>query len=123
MLFFHLADENEAEMKEKAAEDEDDSGNSDEEEDDDDGVITEIRFVPSDKTACECSHKPEQQPDEIEMVLNGSLHEGVDFNARSPYNEYQICWREKRREKSDSLKNRTHLCRAQDEQNILCSWN
>lgn len=38
-------------MSEKAAEDEDDSGNSD--EDDDDGVITEIRFVPSDKTACE----------------------------------------------------------------------
>lgn len=60
MLFSHLSDENEAEMKEKAAEDEDDSGNSDEEEDDeddddddDDGVITEIRFVPSDKTACE----------------------------------------------------------------------
>lgn len=68
MLFFRLSDENEAEMKEKAAEDEDDSGNSDEEEDeedddDDDGVITEIRFVPSDKTACEWSHKPEQQAD------------------------------------------------------------
>lgn len=58
MLFFHLSDENEAEMKEKAAEDEDDSGNSDdddeeEEDDDDDEVITEIRFVPSDKAACE----------------------------------------------------------------------
>lgn len=45
-------------MTEKAAEDEDDSGNSDD-DDDDDGVITEIRFVPSDKTACEWSHQPD----------------------------------------------------------------
>lgn len=63
MLFFHLSDENEAEMKEKAAEDEDDSGNSDDEEEDDDEVITEIRFVPSDKAACEWSLKPQQRPD------------------------------------------------------------
>lgn len=51
MVNGQLTDENEAEMTEKAAEDEDDSGNSD--DDDDDGVITEIRFVPSDKTALE----------------------------------------------------------------------
>lgn len=53
--FFHLSDENEAEMAEKAAKDDGDSGNSDEEDEDDDeeGVITEVRFVPSDKTACE----------------------------------------------------------------------
>lgn len=38
-------------MKEKAAEDEADSGNSD--DDDDDEVITEVRFVPSDKAARE----------------------------------------------------------------------
>lgn len=63
MLFFHLSGENEAEMAEKAAENEDDSGNSEEGEEDelDDGVITEVRFVPNDKTACERSHKPEQQ--------------------------------------------------------------
>lgn len=56
-----LPDENEAEMTEKAAEDEADSGNSDDDDgaddDDDDGVITEVRFVPSDKSACEWSHK------------------------------------------------------------------
>lgn len=44
-----LADENEAEMREKAPDDE-----GEEESDDDDEVITEIRFVPSDKAACEC---------------------------------------------------------------------
>lgn len=47
-----LLDENEAEMAEKTADDEDDSGNS-HDGDDDEGVITEIRFVPSDKAACE----------------------------------------------------------------------
>lgn len=44
-------EENEAE---KTA-DEDDSGNS-HDGDDDEGVITEIRFVPSDKAACEWLH-------------------------------------------------------------------
>ncbi|TNN01515.1 hypothetical protein fugu_010897 [Takifugu bimaculatus] len=51
-----LSDENEAEMREKAAGDEADSGNSDDDgddDDDDDGVITEVRFVPSDKAALE----------------------------------------------------------------------
>lgn len=42
-------------MTEKAAGDEADSGNSDDDgdddDDDDDGVITEVRFVPSDKAA------------------------------------------------------------------------
>lgn len=44
-------------MTEKAAGDEADSGNSDDDGDDDDdddeGVITEVRFVPSDKAARE----------------------------------------------------------------------
>lgn len=43
-------------MTEKAAGDEADSGNSDDDggdDDDDDGVITEVRFVPSDKAARE----------------------------------------------------------------------
>ncbi|XP_053730151.1 methylosome subunit pICln isoform X1 [Synchiropus splendidus] len=59
-----LSDENVAEMREKAPDDEDDSGAEDDDDDDDDeeGKITEIRFVPSDKSAldamfaamCEC---------------------------------------------------------------------
>lgn len=38
-------------MQEKAPDDE-----GEEESDDEDEVITEIRFVPSDKAACECAH-------------------------------------------------------------------
>lgn len=51
-----LADENEAEMREKAPDDEgeEDSDDPDDEGGDEDEVITEIRFVPSDKAACEC---------------------------------------------------------------------
>lgn len=45
-----LAGENVVEMAEKAGDDEDDSSDSG---DEDEGVITEIRFVPSDKVACE----------------------------------------------------------------------
>lgn len=52
---FILTDDNEAEMTEKAA-DEEDSSSSHSGDDDDEGVITEIRFVPSDKAACELSH-------------------------------------------------------------------
>lgn len=51
-----LADENEAEMAEKAPDDNeegDDSSSDDDDDDDKDGAITEIRFVPSDKAACE----------------------------------------------------------------------
>lgn len=50
-----LPDENEAEMAEKAPDDEDDDSISSGGDDDDDeeGTITEIRFVPSDKAACE----------------------------------------------------------------------
>lgn len=41
-------------MAEKAADDDDDDGSSDGGDDDEDeGAITEIRFVPSDKAACE----------------------------------------------------------------------
>lgn len=47
-----LPDENEAEMPEKAPDDEgEEESDNDEEE-----IITEIRFVPSDKAACECMH-------------------------------------------------------------------
>lgn len=40
-------------MAEKADDDEEDAGISSSDDDDDEGVITEIRFVPSDKAACE----------------------------------------------------------------------
>lgn len=49
-----LPDEGDAEQQEKAL---DDAGEDDEESDsdsEDSGTITEIRFVPSDKAACEC---------------------------------------------------------------------
>lgn len=56
---FIPTDENEAEMAEKAADGEDDDDDSSSSssgggaggDDDDEGVITEIRFVPSDKAA------------------------------------------------------------------------
>lgn len=54
---FILTDDNEAEMTEKAADEEEDSSSSHSGDDDDEGVITEIRFVPSDKAACELSHR------------------------------------------------------------------
>lgn len=47
-----VTDENEAEMAEKA-DDGDDGSSSGGESDDDEGPITEIRFVPGDKTARE----------------------------------------------------------------------
>lgn len=50
-----LPDENEAEMREKAPDDEGDEESSGEDPDEDE-VITEIRFVPSDKAARECVH-------------------------------------------------------------------
>lgn len=40
-------------MTEKAAEEEDDNSSNSQDGDDDEGIITEIRFVPSDKAACE----------------------------------------------------------------------
>lgn len=61
-----IPDENEAEMVEKAAataaaDDDGDDGNDEDGsscggDDDDEGVITEIRFVPSDKGVCELPH-------------------------------------------------------------------
>lgn len=40
-------------MAEKAADDDDDSSSDGGDDDEDEGAITEIRFVPSDKAACE----------------------------------------------------------------------
>lgn len=54
--FHSCLDSNEAEMAEKPADDGDgdgDESSSDADDDQDEGVITEVRFVPSDKAACE----------------------------------------------------------------------
>lgn len=40
-------------MAEKAADDDDDGSSDGGDDDEDEGVITEIRFVPSNKAACE----------------------------------------------------------------------
>lgn len=64
-------DENESRMKEEAADDEDDDGtdsqDGDDDDDDDEGTITEFRFVPSDKAACEPGRRPSV----------GRLHDGM----------------------------------------------
>lgn len=51
--FHSCLDSNEAEMAEKPADDGDGDESSSDADDDQDGVITEVRFVPSDKAACE----------------------------------------------------------------------
>ncbi len=48
-----LPDENEAEMAEKAADDDEVDSSNSSDGDDDEGAITEFRFVPGDKAACE----------------------------------------------------------------------
>lgn len=52
---FVLSDDNEAEMQEPAQEEEEEENGDDDSDSDSDSatVVTEIRFVPSDKTACE----------------------------------------------------------------------
>lgn len=51
-----LPDEGDAEQQEKALDDagEDDEESESDSDSEDSGTITEIRFVPSDKAACEC---------------------------------------------------------------------
>ncbi|XP_071353309.1 methylosome subunit pICln isoform X2 [Trachinotus anak] len=79
-----LSDENEAEMAEKAADDEDDDGSSSDGDDDDNGVITEIRFVPSDKAAlepmfsamCECQAlHPDPEDDDSDNDFEGEEYD------------------------------------------------
>lgn len=53
MFSLILPDDNETEMTEKAADEEDDNSSNSQDGDDDEGTITEIRFVPGDKAACE----------------------------------------------------------------------
>ncbi|XP_070761951.1 methylosome subunit pICln [Enoplosus armatus] len=82
-LYVMVNGKNEAEMAEKAADDEDDSSNSSG-GDDDEGVITEIRFVPSDKAAlesmfsamCDCQAlHPDPEDDDSDNDFEGEEYD------------------------------------------------
>ncbi|KAM7412549.1 hypothetical protein PAMA_020094 [Pampus argenteus] len=82
-----LSDENEAEMTEKAPDDkevDDVSSEDDDDDDDKEGVITEIRFVPSDKAAlesmfsamCECQAlHPDPEDDDSDNDFEGEEYD------------------------------------------------
>lgn len=89
-----LSDENEAEMAEKADEEEeeggDDSSSDDDDDDDDEGVISEIRFVPSDKAAlesmfsamCECQAlHPDPEDDDSDNDFEGEEYDVEEAEA------------------------------------------
>ncbi|KAF7652502.1 hypothetical protein LDENG_00095920 [Lucifuga dentata] len=79
-----LSEENEAEMAEKAPDEEADEDDEDSSGCDDDGVITEIRFVPSDKAAlesmfsamCECQAlHPDPEDDDSDNDFEGEEYD------------------------------------------------
>ncbi|KAM4627759.1 methylosome subunit pICln [Polymixia lowei] len=83
MVNAKLNDENEAEMAENAH-DEDDEDASSDDDDDEEGVITEIRFVPSDKAAlepmfsamCECQAlHPDPEDDDSDNDFEGEEYD------------------------------------------------
>lgn len=86
-----LNGENEAEMVEKPDDDDEDEGCSDSGgEDDDDGVVTEIRFVPSDKTSlesmfsamCECQAlHPDPEDDDSDNDFEGEEYDVEEAEA------------------------------------------
>ncbi|XP_041850179.1 methylosome subunit pICln [Melanotaenia boesemani] len=85
-----LSDENEAEMAEKAADDEDHDGSSSDDDDDDEGVITEIRFVPSDKASletmfsamCECQAlHPDPEDEDSDNDFEGEEYDVEEAEA------------------------------------------
>ncbi|XP_072248136.1 methylosome subunit pICln [Leuresthes tenuis] len=86
-----LSDENEAEMAEKNADDDnDDSSSSSGGDDGDDGVITEIRFVPSDKMSlepmfsamCECQAlHPDPEDDDSDNDFEGEEYDVEEAEA------------------------------------------
>lgn len=88
-----LSGENEAEMAEKAADDEDDDDDSSSgggADDDDEGVITEIRFVPSDKASlesmfsamCECQAlHPDPEDDDSDNDFEGEEYDVEEAEA------------------------------------------
>ncbi|XP_042269167.1 methylosome subunit pICln [Thunnus maccoyii] len=89
-----LSDENEAEMAEKADEEEEggdeSSSDDDDDDDDDEGVISEIRFVPSDKAAlesmfsamCECQAlHPDPEDDDSDNDFEGEEYDVEEAEA------------------------------------------
>nr|XP_043887281.1 methylosome subunit pICln isoform X2 [Solea senegalensis] len=84
-----LSDENETEMAEKAADDDGDDG-SGSDGDDEEGVITEIRFVPSDKAAlesmfsamCECQAlHPDPEDEDSDNDFEGEEYDVEEAEA------------------------------------------
>ncbi|XP_071370019.1 methylosome subunit pICln [Centroberyx affinis] len=84
MVNAKLNDENEAEMAENAHDDDDEDASSGDDDDDEEGVITEIRFVPSDKAAlesmfsamCECQAlHPDPEDDDSDNDFEGEEYD------------------------------------------------
>uniref|UniRef100_A0A667WC12 Methylosome subunit pICln n=1 Tax=Myripristis murdjan TaxID=586833 RepID=A0A667WC12_9TELE len=85
MVNAKLSDENEAEMAENVHDDDEDASSGGEDDDDDEeGVITEIRFVPSDKAAlesmfsamCECQAlHPDPEDDDSDNDFEGEEYD------------------------------------------------
>lgn len=85
-----LNDENEAEMAEKADEEDDDGSSGSEGDDDDEGAISEIRFVPTDKTSlesmfsamCECQAlHPDPDDDDSDNDFEGEEYDVEEAEA------------------------------------------
>ncbi|XP_070685413.1 methylosome subunit pICln [Pempheris klunzingeri] len=96
-----LQDENEADMAEKPADEEDDDGGSSSsgDDDDDEGTITEIRFVPSDKTAlesmfsamCECqSLHPDPEDDDSDNDFEGEEYDVEEAETEGAHGHADI---------------------------------
>ncbi|XP_056139544.1 methylosome subunit pICln [Lampris incognitus] len=91
MVNAKLSDENEAEMRENAHDrGDEDASSSDDDDDDDEGVITEIRFVPSDKAAlenmfsamCECQAlHPDPEDDDSDNDFEGEEYDVEEAEA------------------------------------------
>ncbi|XP_029923524.1 methylosome subunit pICln isoform X2 [Myripristis murdjan] len=91
MVNAKLSDENEAEMAENVHDDDEDASSGGEDDDDDEeGVITEIRFVPSDKAAlesmfsamCECQAlHPDPEDDDSDNDFEGEEYDVEEAEA------------------------------------------
>ncbi|XP_078140325.1 methylosome subunit pICln [Centroberyx gerrardi] len=90
MVNAKLNDENEAEMAENAHDDDDEDASSGDDDDDEEGVITEIRFVPSDKAAlesmfsamCECQAlHPDPEDDDSDNDFEGEEYDVEEAEA------------------------------------------
>lgn len=97
MVNAKLSDENEAEMRENADDEEDeDASDGDGGDDDEEGKITEIRFVPSDKTAlepmfsamCECqAMHPDPEDEDSENDFEGEEYDVEEAEAENGHRD------------------------------------